>query len=316
MAAKRTTEPRAHHFVPQCWLAGFTDTGQKDGELWVTDLARAKRWKSRPANAGHRRDFYRVSNPKLDPVIVEKALSKMEDAVAPLLKSLDQERREPTEDEMDSLLWFMAIQWVRVPSFRPTILAIADAITRSRLSIALKSRESWAAALKEAGIPADSPGADYDGMREYERSGQYSLSAETEWYMQRAFSAAESIALSLRARHWTTSFSNSGSFIGSDNPLGLDGPKGQKVGFKNADVVIYPVSRHVLLGGTNVAVMPPFANRRYIAGMNTFMMLSAEAQVYSHAPDFCFLDDAHKYQTDWTLFSKGRILANVGDEDR
>jgi hypothetical protein len=237
----------------------------------------------------------------------------MEEAIAPLLKALDQEQREPTRDEMEGLVWFMAIQWVRVPSFRPTVLAIADSINCSQLSSALKSRESWAAALKKVGISADSPGAGYDGMREYERSGQYSLSAETEWYMQRALTAAQTIVPLLRSRHWRTSFSASGSFIGSDNPVTLDGPKGQKVGFKNADVVIYPVSRHVLLAGTKVADRPPFANRKFIAGMNTLMMLSAEAQAYSHAPVFCFLDEEYKHQTDWTLFSKGRILASVGD---
>jgi hypothetical protein len=307
MPAKTGAEPRAHHFVPQCWLAGFTETGQKDGQLWVTDLARAKQWQTNPAKAGHRRDFYRVSDPELDPVVVEKALSKIEDAIAPLLRSLDQERREPTHDELEFLIWFMAIQWVRVPAFRPTVLAITDSFLRSQLSAALKSRESWAAALMEAGIPADSPGADYDGMREFERSGQYSLQAETEWYMERAFKAADTIVPLLRARHWTVSLSKSGSFIGSDNPVALDGPKGEKVGFKNAEIVTYPVSRHMLLCGTKIAVTPQLVSRRFIAHANTFSMLTAEAQVYSSLSDFCWSDETSQYRTDWKAFSKEKF---------
>src|ERR1700722_2699196 len=106
-----TPEPRAHHFVPQCWLAGFTETGQKDGRLWVTDLNRRKQWASNPPNAGHRRDFYRISDPRLDPVAVEKALSGIEDLSAPLLRRLDVERRGPTAEELEPLLLFMAIQW-------------------------------------------------------------------------------------------------------------------------------------------------------------------------------------------------------------
>ena len=47
--------PRAHHFAPQCWLSGFTETGQKAGRLWVTDLKMRKQWPSSPLNAGHRR---------------------------------------------------------------------------------------------------------------------------------------------------------------------------------------------------------------------------------------------------------------------
>src|SRR5258708_12674390 len=30
-----TNEARAHHFVPQCWLAGFTNTGEKEGDALV-----------------------------------------------------------------------------------------------------------------------------------------------------------------------------------------------------------------------------------------------------------------------------------------
>jgi hypothetical protein len=307
MAVKQGGEPRAHHFVPQCWLSGFTDTGQKDGQLWVTDIVRTKQWPTNPAKAGHQRDFYRVSDPQLDPVVVEKAFSIIENAIAPVLRAIDEERREPTEDEMEGLVTFMAFQWVRVPAFRPTVLAIVDSITRSQLSRALKSRDSWAAALKEAGIPSGSPGADYDGMREFERSGQYSLSAETEWYLQQAFAATETIIPFLRERHWRMSFSNSGSFIGSDNPVALDGPKGQKVGFRNAEIVIYPVSRHALLYGTNVVVRPPFVNRKYIAHTNTFTMLRTEAQIYSHVSDFCWMDETYEYRTDWSLFSKEKF---------
>jgi hypothetical protein len=300
--------PRAHHFVPQCWLAGFTESGQKDGRLWVTDIRRQKQWPSSPPNAGHRRDFYRVSDPQMDPVMAEKTFSKIEDAIAPLLKDLDAEKRSPSKDELESLLIFVAIQWTRVPAFRPTVLQIADSFHRSHISEALKSPDSWAAMLRAAGIDSDSPGADYERMREFERSGQYSLSAETEWYLLRAFKAAETIIPSLRARRWGTAFSRRGTFVGSDNPVALDGPKGGKIGFKNAEIVTYPVSRHVLLYGTRSPVTPPAVNQKFIAHVNTFTMLTADEQVYSPVPDFCWEDEAGGYQTDWRLFSKEKLL--------
>jgi len=56
--------------------------------------------KARRNNAGHERDFYRLS----DPVVVEKAFSALEGAVAPTLRSIDQERRWPDNDELDALL--------------------------------------------------------------------------------------------------------------------------------------------------------------------------------------------------------------------
>ena len=147
MAGKKGSEPRAHHFVPQCWLAGFTETGQKAGRLWVTDLKKRKQWLSSPRNAGHRRDFYRVSDPKLDPVVFEKAFSKIETVVAPLLKSLYEKPRHPIDDELEGLLFFAAFQFVRVPAYRPMVLKIADSFHRSWMTEALKSPASWAKAL-------------------------------------------------------------------------------------------------------------------------------------------------------------------------
>jgi hypothetical protein len=304
MPLKKEAEPRSHHYVPACWLAGFTKTRDQDGELWVTDLGRQKQWATNPRKAGRIRDFYRLSDPALDPVVVEKALSKIEDAVAPTLRAIDQERRKPDKDELEDLLGFMAIQWVRGPSFRSWALGMLESMQRSQLSIALTSRESWQEVLQKAGIPPDSEGADYDGMKEFERSGEYSLVAATEWYLQRAFSSVESIAASLRVRHWGTAFSDSGSFVASDNPVALDGPKGCRIGFRNAEVVTYPLSRRVFLYGTNEAVLEPFVNRKYIAHMNTHTMRRADEQIYSHVSDFCWLDENDKLKTDWTLFAE------------
>ncbi len=296
--------PRAHHFVPQCWLAGFTETAEKDGRLWVTDIKRQKQWPSNPINAGHRRDFYRVSDDNLDPVGAEMLFSKIEDAVAPILRRLDNELRAPREDELEHLLLFMAIQWIRVPAFRPTILAIADTFHRSKISEALKGRESWAKMLRETGISPDDPAADYDRAHEFERSGEYSLSAETEWYLMRGFQGIETIVARLKERHWGACISRRGSFIASDNPVAMDGPKNCKVGFKNADVVTYPVSKHVLLYGTNVRVRAPFVSQKFIAHKNTFALLTSDEQVYSAIPDFCWLDASNAYQRDWKGFSR------------
>jgi hypothetical protein len=49
--------------------------------------------------------------------------------------------------------------------------------------------------------------------------------------------------------------------------------------------------------------LPAVTNYR-IAQHNIFTMLTADEQVYSHEPDFYWLDETEKYQTDWTLFLK------------
>jgi hypothetical protein len=88
----------------------------------------------------------------------------------------------------------------------------------------------------------------------------------------------------------------------------MDGSPGELIGFKSADIVMFPVSRHVLLYGTNVAVQPVTTTRNRIAAHNTFTMLTADEQVYSHVSDFCWLDETGAYQTDWKLFSKEKFV--------
>jgi len=306
-STREGAEPRRHHFVPKCWLAGFTESGTNDGRLWVTDLSRRKQWTTTPENAGHIRDFYRLSEPTPDPVVVEKFFSELESQVAPILKSIDTERRPPNDDERDALLHFMAYQWVRVPRFRPFALETLESIARQKLAEELQSRDTWLAAQKKAGMDPDAPGADYESMKRFFESGEFNITAETDWYMQRAFKDADRIVALLRERYWGTSLTANGRLIASDNPVVLDGPKGQMVGFKNAEVVLYPVSRHVFLTGTLERIRRPPFNFNYFGSLNTMMLLRADAQVYSHIPDFSWLDEQRKHQTDWRLFSKERF---------
>ena len=307
------SEPRAHHFTPQCWLGGFTDTGRKDGRLTVTDLKRQKQWTTTPPNAGHRRDFYRVADPKLDPVWFERTFSEVETIIGPVLRDLYEKPQEPGVEAMDALMYFAALQYIRVPAFRPVLLRVADSINRSMISGALKSPQSWAKALKKAGIPADSPGAGYDGMLAFERdvinTGQYTISAENDFFLVRGFRvAASAVYPALKNRYWQTLISPSGSFIGSDNPVAMDGPKGRLVGFKSADIVIFTVNRFLALYGTNAPLGRRLVNRRFIASHNSFTMISADEQLYSESPDFCWLDAADHIQTDWRAFSRESLL--------
>ena len=307
MATPRNqSEPRRHHYVPSCWLAGFTDTGDKDGQLLVTDFARQKQRQTSPGSTGFIRDFYRLSDDKLDPVIVEKGFSQMEGTIGPILRSIDTGRRSPSAEEFSALLPFIAIQWARVPSFRPLVFKVLDEVTREKLAVDLKSKESWIKALRKGGIAEDAPGASYESMMQFYNSGEYSLSVQTDWYVQETLKAAEHILPSLRKRAWRAVFSPTGSFIGGDNPVVLDGPKGQLMGFKNAEIITYPLSRHVLLYSTLQRDVQPLVNRKYIAHMNTIALLRADELVFSHVPDFCWLDEHRRYQTDWTRFSKDK----------
>jgi Protein of unknown function (DUF4238) len=303
---KERDEPGKHHFLPKFWLSGFTDTGEKNGHLWVTDFSRQRQWRSSPAKVGYIEDFYRLSDQQPDPLAVETALAKIETAVAPILRGVDRELRPPTRDELDVLLDFMAIQWARVPGFRPFTLKIMKSACRSQLTKGLQSPEAWAALLKRAGISGEDSDAVYKDMREIEQSKDWPTTPGTGWYIQKAFRAAEKIGPLLRARHWGTAFSPSGSFIASDTPVIIEGPKGEMVGFRNAEIITYPLSRHVYLYGTYGPKGQHRTNRKEISRLNTLTMLMAGSQVYSRVSDFSWMDETGKHQEYWQLFSRDK----------
>jgi hypothetical protein len=176
---------------------------------------------------------------------------------------------------------------------------------------ALKDRQSWVKTLRRVGFSEAEAGADYNEMCEFFRSGNYSLTAETEWYVEKAFQATKTIVRSLKPRHWHTFISERGNYIGSDSPVVIDGPKEQLIGFKNADIVAYPVSRHVMLWGTLSALRPRSVSMKMIAESNTLTMLAVDEQVYSHEPAFCWADESGKVNYDWQSFSRDRILSSV-----
>ena len=79
MTTPKKSEPRRHHYVRTCWLVGFTETGDQDGKLFVTDFKRGSQWGATPGPAGFIRDFYRLEDEGLsDPVMAESYLQHAE----------------------------------------------------------------------------------------------------------------------------------------------------------------------------------------------------------------------------------------------
>lgn len=295
-------EARAHHYVPQCWLAGFTDTGENDGMLYVTDLKRKDQWRCKPSGAGHRRDFYRVEDETVkDPLVIEKIFSGIESKIAPVFRTLTLERRGPKDEfELSILIEYMSIQWIRIPRFREFVGQMALSHFADEV---LSSSEAWSEALQRAGIPEGAPGSDYVGAKEAWDSGEIFFSRDLIFYLKRGAEAMPDIDASLKRRKWHWIVSEPGEFIGSDSPITMDGPKGQTVGFSNADVLFYPVNRYLMLYGTQEAIEAPHVCTKLVARHNTFAMLTAHEQVYSHRPDFHWVGKENKCLNDWRLFS-------------
>jgi hypothetical protein len=108
--------PRAHHYVPQFYLQGFTDmTRAKKPVLWVYEKQKPTR-RSTPTESGHQRDFYAFQDKDgTKNFEVENLLSQLEGTVAPLVHDA-----EPSEILRRKAIFaiFVALTQQRVPAAR------------------------------------------------------------------------------------------------------------------------------------------------------------------------------------------------------
>ena len=69
---------RRHHFVPQGYLAGFTNNGTRAGLLTVFDRVSQSIFLAKPRNVAAKRDFNRVDLEGRPPDYLEQAMGEFE----------------------------------------------------------------------------------------------------------------------------------------------------------------------------------------------------------------------------------------------
>jgi len=300
---------RAHHFVPQFLLAGFTPLGSKEDFLWAFDRKTGKQWHTKPANVAHRKDFYRVDVPGVPPDVVESGLSKMESHSSNVIREIIRTKTIPRGDDYVTFMNFTALMSVRVPSGRDMINQGVDFISKQHLKAALSTPESWAAELHEArtaGVDIDEDAASYETIKECLGKGRYTFAVDQNWRIKTMLELMGKLAPCFAPREWCLAISSSGGFICSDRPVtvrftrrkaAMDSP-----GLMREDTEIsFPLSRHVLLIGS----WEPFKShtialtRKNIALYNGITARHCERFLFSSTKDFCWLDKDGKVRYDF-----------------
>jgi hypothetical protein len=92
-----TNQPRKHHYVPKFYLAGFTASGSKDDYLYVLDQTVPKKFRSKPSELAHQRDFYVIeTDDEQERIAIEKLFGEIEDMAAPVIKQITINNRLPS----------------------------------------------------------------------------------------------------------------------------------------------------------------------------------------------------------------------------
>jgi uncharacterized protein len=65
---KKEKQPIKHHYIPQFYLfylSNFTETEDKDSQLWITDQKQCKQWKTSPSAVAYQNKLYSLENTQL-----------------------------------------------------------------------------------------------------------------------------------------------------------------------------------------------------------------------------------------------------------
>lgn len=214
---------RRHHIVPAFYLAGFTESGERDSMLTVTDVVRRRVYRSKPDNVAHRRDFNRLLTEGADPLALEDFFAAFEARSAPILRDVIQSQELPKGEALESLLLLLAVQVVRSPSSRDVVTRFVGDVSKMLLTVATSSEERWAAILRRA----EEAGHDVGKIRDFERVRAYAQDcdvrvSDNDWVKGMTLEPLEVLAHTMLERNWYLLESPKGcDFVTSDHPLTL-----------------------------------------------------------------------------------------------
>ncbi len=93
-----------HHFVPQGYLAGFTDTGGKEGMLCVFDLTTDRLFRTKPRNVAFEKHFNRIEADGQAPDALEKAFGQFEGKTISVVRAICRDEELPEDEEFSYVI--------------------------------------------------------------------------------------------------------------------------------------------------------------------------------------------------------------------
>lgn len=286
---------RNHHFVPQGYLAGFTDDGTRNGRLTVFDLVSRSIFQTKPRNVAAERDFNRIDLEGRTPDDLERALGEFEGKATSAIRRIQESGGPPTADELSHIVSLMTLLVVRNPQSRRAMNAarrhevriIGDILTSNR-----RIYDHHVAKAQRDGFIRDDAGVSFEEMAEFIRGDQYTIEVSTTESLSLELGIVESIFETLASRWWSfvTADAEAPDFVACDHPVAvvfkdrrMRGPIGY--GMPGTEVSFPLGSRHAVIGVLEDPFRPQIiARAEQVASLNSRTVYHADRQVYGKSP--------------------------------
>ena len=130
---------KAQHYVPKFYLKGFTN---KHGALYVFEKFKPLR-KSILKHEAHRPDYYTHTEQGQRDESAEDALKVIESRVAPIICKLANPQYVLKPEDAALLIFFVALTFARVPSWREYLDTLAGKAIKERQIQIAKTRRNF-----------------------------------------------------------------------------------------------------------------------------------------------------------------------------
>jgi hypothetical protein len=289
---KRPRE-RRHHYLPQFYLAGFTDKGTKKGHLWVLDHETRGQWIAKPDDVAIECDLYRLDPAREAPLTVERVLETIESKAAPVIRNIARNHEMPDGEDYLALMEFIAAMVVRVPRLRnQDYRAISEFVERGKKMSEWTKGHPW----KIVSSPPSPGSQEGPSLKDLAAVTESKDEFTHQLHVPSMFTVIPGLVPFLAARHWTIWLAPSADadFICSDSPIFLQWitpvPPFYSPGFGLGNTYLtFPLSRRVALAAAfEIPGGTLHATREQVAAFNSSTAASSERFLFSRHKDFLF----------------------------
>ncbi|MBV9983459.1 DUF4238 domain-containing protein [Bradyrhizobium sp.] len=293
------TIARAHHFVPQCYLASFA----QGGKINVFDFESGKDpFSTNTKNVAQERDFNRIDSDDLPPDALESAYANFEGELAPVLKRLVS-GAPCSEDDFSYILTLMGVLAVRNPRYRANFADFQNNARLKILAVQLSTKERWErqlARMRKDGYLEGVLDVPYETLKAQLEEGAFKFVTTTGEHARTELYALDNLINILAARtwRWVRASNDSGGFITSDHPVCLNWirrPRGfAPLGYGLSGTTVYfPLSPNLAVIGEFDGPMEDLSADVYmVANFNRRILNNAKRQAYMADYKFRIFDGA------------------------
>jgi len=197
---------RRHHFLPQCYLKGFSKPRKRGKTHHVVVFDRhGKQFTSNIVNIVVKHDFNRVEIEGTAPDVFEQKMAKFEGDLAPALNRILEARNLRNAEDRAILLNFIGLIAIRNPRHRESFRNFNEQVVKRMMELATDTKERWEGQMKqgrEAGVLKETKTITYEEMRDFVKKNEYRIDLKTDFLIASEMKSFDAILPTLFNRKW------------------------------------------------------------------------------------------------------------------